>query len=144
MLSHLLAHTNFNTNGAIQNGNTEIIRVLNSWLPFLWLSMAEYENSRLPLFFWAIQKYSVRANCLKLDGWMASPTQWTWVWASSGSWWRTGKSGSPWSHKKSDMTEKLNNNSGFPKHQSIVQNCRQMIRRMKKNVNDKHLGKGRR
>ena len=27
------------------------------------------------------------------DGWMASPTQWTWVWASSGRWWRTGKAG---------------------------------------------------
>ena len=27
------------------------------------------------------------------DGWMASPTQWTWVWVSSGSWWWTGKSG---------------------------------------------------
>ena len=27
------------------------------------------------------------------DGWMASPTQWTWVWASSGSWWWTGRSG---------------------------------------------------
>ena len=27
------------------------------------------------------------------DGWMASPTQWTWVWASSGSWWWTGKFG---------------------------------------------------
>ena len=27
------------------------------------------------------------------DGWMASPTWWTWVWASSGSWWWTGKSG---------------------------------------------------
>ena len=25
------------------------------------------------------------------DGWMASPTQWTWVWASSGHWWWTGK-----------------------------------------------------
>ena len=25
------------------------------------------------------------------DGWMASPTQWSWVWASSGSWRRTGK-----------------------------------------------------
>ena len=25
------------------------------------------------------------------DGWMASPTQWTWVWASSGSCWWTGK-----------------------------------------------------
>ena len=27
------------------------------------------------------------------DVWMASLTQWTWVWASSGSWWWTGKSG---------------------------------------------------
>ena len=27
------------------------------------------------------------------DGWMASPTQWTWVWASSRSWWWTGKAG---------------------------------------------------
>ena len=25
--------------------------------------------------------------------WMASPTQWTWVWASSGSWWWAGKPG---------------------------------------------------
>ena len=25
------------------------------------------------------------------DGWMASPTQWTWVWANSGSRWWTGK-----------------------------------------------------
>ena len=27
------------------------------------------------------------------DGWMASLTQWTWVWASSGRWWWTGKPG---------------------------------------------------
>ena len=27
------------------------------------------------------------------DGWLASPTRWTWVWASSGSWWWTGKPG---------------------------------------------------
>ena len=27
------------------------------------------------------------------DGWMASPIQWTWVWASSGSWWWTRKPG---------------------------------------------------
>ena len=25
------------------------------------------------------------------DGWMASSTQWTWVWANSGRWWRVGK-----------------------------------------------------
>ena len=27
------------------------------------------------------------------DGWMAPPTWWTWVWASSGSWWRIGNPG---------------------------------------------------
>ena len=27
------------------------------------------------------------------DGWIASLTRWTWTWASSGSWWWTGKSG---------------------------------------------------
>ena len=27
------------------------------------------------------------------DGWTASLTRWTWVWASSGSWWWTGKPG---------------------------------------------------
>ena len=27
------------------------------------------------------------------DGWMASQTQWTWVWVNSGSWWWTGRSG---------------------------------------------------
>ena len=29
------------------------------------------------------------------DGWIASPTRWTWVWVNSGSWWRTGKPGVP-------------------------------------------------
>ena len=27
------------------------------------------------------------------DGWMASPTQWTWVWVNSESWWWTGSPG---------------------------------------------------
>ena len=27
------------------------------------------------------------------DGWMASPTQWTWAWVNFGSWWWTGKPG---------------------------------------------------
>ena len=27
------------------------------------------------------------------DGWMASPTRWTWVWVTSRSWWWTGKPG---------------------------------------------------
>ena len=43
-----------------------------------------------------------------LDGWMASPTQWTWVWVNSRSCWWTGRSGSPWGCKESDTTEQLN------------------------------------
>ena len=27
------------------------------------------------------------------DGWMASPTEWTWVWVNSVSWWRIGRPG---------------------------------------------------
>ena len=27
------------------------------------------------------------------DGWMASPTRWTWIWMNSGSWWWTGRPG---------------------------------------------------
>ena len=30
------------------------------------------------------------------DDWMASPTQWIWVWVDSGSWWWTGRPGVLW------------------------------------------------
>ena len=30
------------------------------------------------------------------DGWMASQTQWTWVWVNSRSWWWTGRPGALW------------------------------------------------
>ena len=45
------------------------------------------------------------------DGWMASQTQWTWIWASPRRWWRTGSlvCCSPWGHKESDTTERLSN-----------------------------------
>ena len=44
------------------------------------------------------------------DGWMASPTRWIWVWASSRSWYRQGNlvCCSPWGRKESDTTEKMN------------------------------------
>ena len=31
------------------------------------------------------------------DGWMASPTEWTWVWVNSKSWWWTGRPVVLWS-----------------------------------------------
>ena len=44
------------------------------------------------------------------DGCMASPTQWTWFWVGSGSWWRTGRPGVLrfMGSQKSDTTEWLN------------------------------------
>ena len=52
------------------------------------------------------------------DGWMASLTQWTWVWVNSGSWWWTGKPGvlqsmgsqrvgHDWAAELSNWTEEL-------------------------------------
>ena len=35
-------------------------------------------------------------NDREWDGWMASPTQWTWVWVESGRWWWTGRPGVLW------------------------------------------------
>ena len=48
------------------------------------------------------------------DGWMASPTRWTWVWVNSRSWWWTGRPsvlvfmGSQRVRHKRDRTERLN------------------------------------
>ena len=44
------------------------------------------------------------------DGWMASLTQWTWVWVNFSTWWWTGSPGMLrcMGSKESDMTEQLN------------------------------------
>ena len=45
------------------------------------------------------------------DGWMASLTQWTWVWVDSGCWWRTGSlvCCSSWGHRvRHDWVTELN------------------------------------
>ena len=43
------------------------------------------------------------------DGLMASPIRWTWVWASSRSWWRTGKAGVPQPMGSQKSWTQLNN-----------------------------------
>ena len=40
---------------------------------------------------WEREKAGGEGDGRGQDGWMASPTQWAWVWASSGRWWRPGK-----------------------------------------------------
>ena len=52
----------------------------------------ELTNSKRP-WFWARLKMGREGDVRGWDGWMASPTRWTWVWASSRSWWWTGMPG---------------------------------------------------
>ena len=41
---------------------------------------------------WCWERLKVgEGDAREWDGWMASPTQWTWVWANSVSWWWTGR-----------------------------------------------------
>ena len=44
-------------------------------------------------WYWERLKAGGEGDNRGCDGWIASPTRWTWVWASSGSWWWTGKLG---------------------------------------------------
>ena len=42
---------------------------------------------------WERLKAKGEAGSRGWDGWMATLTQWTWIWANSWKWWRTGKPG---------------------------------------------------
>ena len=59
---------------------------------------------------WESLKAGGEGNDRGCDGWVASPTQWTWVSVNSGSWWWTVRPVycSSWGHKELDMTERLN------------------------------------
>ena len=47
------------------------------------------------------------------DGWMASPTQWTWVWANR--WWRTGKADMVLSMGSKELDTMSDGTTGKPK-----------------------------
>ena len=61
-------------------------------------------------WFWERLKAGGEGDDRGWNGWMASPTQWTWVWVNYGSWWWIGRPwcSSPCGCKDSDMTERLN------------------------------------
>ena len=92
-------------------------------LPSCWISVISYSTVIILYFtilnifgFWSWNSNTLATCCKELthlkrpwcwerlracgegddrrwDGWMASPTQWTWVWVDSGSWWWTGRPG---------------------------------------------------
>ena len=59
--------------------------------PILWPPDEKSWHLKRP---WCWEKLRVggEGDDRRWDGWMASPTQWTWVWVDSGSWWWTGRS----------------------------------------------------
>jgi len=60
--------------------------------PVLWSLMWRAHSFEKTLMLGKIEGRRKEDNS-KWDSWMASPTQWTWVWANSRRWWRTGKPG---------------------------------------------------
>ena len=58
---------------------------------------------------WERLRAGVEGDNRGWNGWMASPTRWTWIWVNSGSCWWTGRPGMLWSmaSQKSDMTEQM-------------------------------------
>ena len=52
--------------------------------------MGFYEH---PVWCWEGLEAGRKGDDRGWDGWMASPTWWTWVWVNSGSWWWTGRPG---------------------------------------------------
>ena len=60
--------------------------------PILWPPAAKSWLIRKP-WCWERFKAGGEGDDRRWDGWMASLTWWTWVWASCRSWWWTGKPG---------------------------------------------------
>ena len=79
-----------------------------SALGFLWKDWCWRWNSNTLATLWEELTHWKRSWCWERlreggegdnrgwDGWMASPTQWTWFGVNSGSWWWTGRLGVPW------------------------------------------------
>ena len=72
----------------------------------LWEELTHWKR----LWYWKRLKAGREGDDRGWDGWMAPPTRWTWVWASSRSWWWMGSlvCCSPWGRKELNTTEQLN------------------------------------
>ena len=56
------------------------------------------------------------------DGWMASPTQWTWVWVNPRSWWWTGRPGDMESYHRVGYDWATDLNCGHQKSENSILN----------------------
>ena len=68
------------------NGRTDVEAESNTLATW----RKELTNLKRP-WCWEILRTGREGDDGGWDGWMASPTRWTWVWVDSGSWWWTGR-----------------------------------------------------
>ena len=64
-----------------------------SWNPNILATCYEELTHQKRPWCWEKLKVGGKGDDRGWDGWVASPTQWTWAWVSSGHWWWTGKPG---------------------------------------------------
>ena len=64
-----------------------------SWYSNILATWCEELTHLKRLWCWARLRTWEEGDDRGWDGWMASPTQWTWVWVNSRSWWWTGRPG---------------------------------------------------
>ena len=70
-----------------------IISPLSSWNSNTLATSCEVLTHWKRLWWWEGLGAGGEGDNRGWDGWMASLTQWTWVWVNSRSWWRTGRPG---------------------------------------------------
>ena len=90
--------------GPIQGPGSEMYMDYFRWNVFLWLCvlLGTFNTSATwceelthwkRTWCWERLKAGGEGGDRGWDAWMASLTQWTWVWVNSGSWWWTGRPG---------------------------------------------------
>ena len=82
-----------------RRSNQSILREIKSWI-FIGRTDAEAEtpilwppDTKKRPWCWETLKVGGEGDDRGWNGWIASPTQWTWVWINSRSWWWTGRPG---------------------------------------------------
>ena len=73
--------------------NPELLYAVEAETQILWPSDAKELTHLKRPWCWERLKAGGKGDDRGWDGWMASPTQWTWVWVNYGSWWWTGRPG---------------------------------------------------
>ena len=69
-----------------------LIRRTDAEAPILWPLDVKSWHWKRP-WCWERLRAGGEGDNRGWDGWMASPTQWTWLWVNFRSWWWTGKPG---------------------------------------------------